>query len=419
GLIYIRHGEPTDRASAHAVGLPLNESWRDKRPDGDLIFHFVAREDVQDYRLVGSIFDIMGFDTAMAVASGAVPATQNMSIRDMVAGNSINLPGGLRDAVQSLLVTRQDLSPIYGRLLSSNLDSRGLISSERQMGETSIQRGTTSDSYTLQFEGDLPDTRWSLLVAGRDSTREVAHLVWAIPGRSLHPIEATQGHVYPVRVRVAVIGANGSAVARVDSTSLFLSHRLLGDGDWLIGRVAMELPTGRYRYRVALQNGDANGVDTPIDTLGVPGPAHFGVSDIVLGARSAHLYWPDATGDTVFFNPVGTFRPDVPLEVYYQVFGLADGERFRTQFRVLRPGGGSIFRGFFHLFGNGAPVSVGFDGTAPGPVVEVHRSIAIDRLTPGTYEFELVVTRGDKTVLRRRAPFRVLPPSQPTRPASP
>lgn len=420
GLIYIRHGEPTERASAHAVGLPLNESWRYKRPDGDLLFHFVAREDVQDYRLVGSLFDILGFDTAMAVAGGAVPATQSLSVSDLIAGNSINLPGGVRGAAQDLLVTRQNLSPIYGRLLSSNLDSRSLIATERQMGETSIERGTTSDSYTLEFDGDLPDARWSLLVAGRDSTREMAHLVYAIPGRSLHPIAATAGEVYPVRVRVAVIGADGGAVARIDSTSLFLSHRVLGDGDWLVGRVAMPLPPGRYRYRVALQNGDADGLTTTIDTISVPRPGAFGVSDIVLGARTAHLYWPDAaTGDTIFFNPVGALHPDVPLEVYYQVFGLAAGEHFRTQFRVQKPGGGGIFRGFFHLFGNGAPVSVGFDEAASGPVAEIHRSISIERLTPGTYQFELVITRADGTVLRRRAPFQVLAPQPPARPASP
>lgn len=413
GLIYIRHGEPTDRASAHTVGLPLNESWRYKRPDGDLIFHFVAREDVQDYRLVGSLFDILGFDTAMAVAGGAVPASQSLSVADMIAGNSLNLPSGVRGAAQDLLVTRRDLSPIYGRLLSSNLESRSLLATERQMGETSIERGTTSDSYTLQFDGDLPDTHWSFLVAGREGTREVAHLVYAIPGQSLHPIAATQGEVYPVRVRVAVIGSDSQAVARIDSTSMFLTHRVLGDGDWLIGRVAMALPAGKYRYRVALQNGDADGLNTPIDTIGVPGPDAFGVSDIVLGARSAHLYWPDvATGDTIFFNPVGALRPDVPLEVYYQVFGLSAGERFQTQFRVLKPGGGGLLHGLFHLFGGGAPVSVGFEAVAGGPVAEVHRSISIDRLTPGMYDFELAITRADGTVLRRRAPFRVLAPAK-------
>ncbi|MGB7211210.1 MAG: hypothetical protein WBC97_01160 [Gemmatimonadales bacterium] len=420
GLIYIRHGEPTDRASAHTVGLPLNESWRYQRPDGDLLFHFVAREDVQDYRLVGSLFDILGFDTAMALAGGAVPASQPLSVADIIAGNASVLPSGVRGVAQDLLVTRRDLSPIYGRLLSSNLDSRSLLAAERQLGETSIQRGTTSDSYTLQFDGDLPDTRWSLLVAGREGDREVAHLVYAIPGKSLHPISATAGEVYPVRVRVAVIGPDSTTVARVDSTSMFLTHRVLGDGDWLIGRVAMELPPGRYRYRVALQNGDVNGLDTPIDTIGVPGPGAFGVSDIVLGARSAHLYWPDAaTGDTVFFNPVGAIRPDVSLEVYYQVFGLASGERFQTQFRVLKPGGGGFLHGLFHLFGGGAPVSVGFEAVASGPVAEVHRSISIDRLTPGAYEFELAITRADGTVLRRRAPFRVLAPEKPVRSASP
>ncbi|HEX6432886.1 MAG TPA: GWxTD domain-containing protein, partial [Gemmatimonadales bacterium] len=55
GVIYIRHGEPSTRATYAAPGLEPNESWRYTRADGDLIFHFIAREDVQDFKLVESL----------------------------------------------------------------------------------------------------------------------------------------------------------------------------------------------------------------------------------------------------------------------------------------------------------------------------------------------------------------------------
>ena len=64
GLIYIRHGEPTDRVSITHPDLPHNQTWKYARPEGDLIFHFVAREDVQDFKLVESVYDILGFDAA-------------------------------------------------------------------------------------------------------------------------------------------------------------------------------------------------------------------------------------------------------------------------------------------------------------------------------------------------------------------
>ncbi len=67
GIIYLRHGEPSSRATYAAPGLEPNESWRYSRPDGDLIFHFMAREDVQDYKLVESLFDVLGFSSALAL----------------------------------------------------------------------------------------------------------------------------------------------------------------------------------------------------------------------------------------------------------------------------------------------------------------------------------------------------------------
>ncbi|MGH7594398.1 MAG: hypothetical protein ACRELE_11190, partial [Gemmatimonadales bacterium] len=55
GVIYIRQGPPDDRATLELPGLPYNESWVYHRTDvGDLLFHFVAREGVTDFRLVES-----------------------------------------------------------------------------------------------------------------------------------------------------------------------------------------------------------------------------------------------------------------------------------------------------------------------------------------------------------------------------
>ena len=100
GLIYIRHGEPAERATLAGESVPLNQSWRYERPEGDLLFHFVAREDVQDYKLVESIYDILGFDAAVALRSGSATPT-------------------LHDRAADLVVSRERLSPIYGRLIAA------------------------------------------------------------------------------------------------------------------------------------------------------------------------------------------------------------------------------------------------------------------------------------------------------------
>ena len=132
-MIYIRHGEPSSRASYAAPGLEPNESWRYSRPDGDLIFHFMAREDVQDFKLVESLFDVLGFSNALALKGE-----------------------GLADAdvdpmAQQLLLSREQLAPIYGRLQSAGRISNARYQDEeRQVGQDSIALGTTTDSYELR-----------------------------------------------------------------------------------------------------------------------------------------------------------------------------------------------------------------------------------------------------------------------------
>src|SRR3954466_7933961 len=118
GIIYIRHGEPSSRATYAAPGLEPNESWRYSRPEGDLIFHFVAREDVQDFKLVESLFDVLGFSQQIALRA------------DNVADNPV---------AEQLIFSREQLSPIYQRLQSAGRIGSGQFQAEeRRMGQSSI-----------------------------------------------------------------------------------------------------------------------------------------------------------------------------------------------------------------------------------------------------------------------------------------
>src|SRR3954466_4321943 len=118
GVIYIRHGEPSSRTTYAAPGLEPNESWRYSRPEGDLIFHFVAREDVQDFKLVESLFDVLGFSQQIALRA------------DNVADNPV---------AEQLIFSREQLSPIYQRLQSAGRIGSGQFQAEeRRMGQSSI-----------------------------------------------------------------------------------------------------------------------------------------------------------------------------------------------------------------------------------------------------------------------------------------
>ena len=387
GLIYIRHGEPTDRASAVGQGLPLNISWRYARPEGDLIFHFVAREDVQDYKLVESIYDILGFDAAVKLHSGvADTATKN--------------------AAASLLQTRERFAPVYGRLIAAGgSGSPGIMDQERRTGRQSIATGTTSDSYILHFVGPLEDVRWRTIAAGRDGDATLVHLIWAVPEKSLHPVPSPRGNVYPVRVRFALVdAATGKVAASIDTTTNFFSAQPIPRGQFLVGRVPVRVPAGRYVGRVSVQEGEAGMVSRP-DTVVVGTPAKFGMSDLVIGSRGTDLHWLRTPEDTVLFDPVGSFRANVPFELFYEVYGITPGTAYRTEIKVTRPRALGPISALFG--GGGSAITVRHEDQAYDTRMPVQSALDISRLKPGIYTLEVTIDLGGQRV-RRRVPFQVV-----------
>jgi GWxTD domain-containing protein len=386
GLIYIRHGEPTDRVSITHPDLPHNQTWKYARPEGDLIFHFVAREDVQDFKLVESVYDIMGFDAAIALRSGlAAP--------------------GLRGQAMNVLQSRQTISPMYGRLMAAGGAAQGVMDRERRVGQQSIATGTTGDSYLLHFSDELTGSKWSVMAAGERDGQGVVHVTWAVPSTALRAVPSSRGVLYPVHLRISLIDlATGQLAATIDSTTMFGAAQPVPRGEWLVGRQELTLPPGRYRWRVALQEGEA-GVLSPPDTLEVATPGQLGLSDIVLGARHTNLTWLRSAEDTVFFNPVGTFRSGGQLELFYEVLGIPAGGAFRTQVRVSRPGG-------IRLFGRGSAISVRQGGESAGPRSAQTVTLDLGRLRPGPYTLEVTVEREGEQV-RRRASFTVVAPASP------
>jgi GWxTD domain-containing protein len=389
GIIYIRHGEPTDRASYQAPGIEPNESWRYARADGDLVFHFIAREDVQDYKLVESIFDVLGFSA---------------SVRLQERGIARN------DTAQQLLISRERLSPIYRRLEGAG-EGAGLSQAqaeERQLGHESIAIGTTTDSYELRFPKDLK-VRSEVLAVGGDGQEHQLQIAYAIAGAGLEPVMVSRGYLYSVRLRFSAMDASGHVVATVDTTRRFVSPAPVPEHEHLVGRVAVTVPTGRLEYRLSIQQGEDAGVVLPTDTVrvGLGNRTSVALSDLVLGSRGTNLTWKQSDQDTVFFNPLRTYRHDDLMELYYEVGGLEPNSNYTTQLEVKRRGGGGGFlRSIFG--GGGKALSLKFTEQAPTPIVRVRRSVQLDRLKPGEYVLQVIVTDAAGHSDRREQPFDVV-----------
>lgn len=387
GIVYVRHGAPDDWVTYAAVGVEANESWRYRRDDGDLLLHFVARQDVQDYRLVESAFDVLGFATTVA-----------MRETDGMLGAYQHLEGMIR--------TREHLDPSYRRLLGAGRGSAaGLMTEERAAGRRGLVVGTTTDSWPVRFDTPIPGSV-RLVALGRDGTGPLVHVSFAIPTTGLVAEPDGEGVAYLVRVRAGGLSVDGVPLATLDTTVRVRQPAPLPDGDYVYGRLPLRVPAGPVLMRAALQT-PRGGFVTPMDTVRVldPGTDRPTLSDLALGTRRIPLVW-EVGADSAWFHPRAAFRSDDPMELLVEVAGVRPLAPYRLEVAVRRPGGGILRR----LFGGGTAVRVTFAGEHPGGVARVHRVLALDRLDPGAYEVEVVLRVDDAPGdVRRSRTFTVIP----------
>jgi GWxTD domain-containing protein len=377
GIIYVRHGNPADRLRPFVFGVMPNESWRYVRAEGDLLFHFSAGYDrdsggdLYDYRLVQSVLDL----------HGAADAPRDQ-----------------------LILSRQSLSPMYSRMLNwGRFGAANESARERNIGRTSIEVGTTTDTYELRFKQRLAAVA-DLIAVGRSTAGSLAHLVFGIaaPGTSARP--AGSGVQYPVRVRLVALGARDSSVATLDTTIAIDLGKPLTRNEYLVGRAQLTLPPGRWRYRVALQQGDSAGVVLPLGSVRVAataGPA-LSLSDIGLGARGRAVAWVTDAADTVLLAPSELFRKGADIEIYYEAAGAMPLRLYRHEISVL-PWNSSPSK-------RRPLVSLSFEEEAPGEVIRSRRTAQLGRVKPGNYVVEVKVTGPDGSVQVRQRDIRLIEP---------
>lgn len=365
GVVYVRHGDPAERLRPFVFGLMPHESWRYSRAEGDLLLHFSAGYDqrgggdLYDYRLVESVLDLRG--------AGEAPRDQ-------------------------LLLSRQSLSPVYGRMLNSGtFGAARSRARERGMGQASIAVGTSTDSYELQFARPLAAVA-DLIAVGSRPGGSLAHLVFAV------------GAAGRTRVRlVALPHGDGTPVAR-DTTVELPTSRSLREGEYLVGRVEMELPAGSWTWRAALAQGDSAGVVLPSDTVRVTGDMGLEVSDLALGTREASARWHPTPADTVLLTPFELFRAGGEVGLYYEAGGAAPEARYRHEIAVYR------MKGDPSVPDRRPVVSLAFEEPAGAATLRSHRTLQLQRLKPGRYLIEVRITGEEGATSTRRRQFQVVKP---------
>lgn len=385
GIIYLRHGEPDARATypSDLRGVQPNLSWLYRRPPGgDLVFHFVARDDASDYKLVESLVDALGFRAAVQ-AAGAPDA-----------------------GVTDLYASREQFGGAYARVARGGALAGNAIADERSAGRHAIRTGTTTDTYRQRFGIPLDIVVSDFVAAGVTTGGQSVHIVFAIPADRLAPEPGGDagGVLYPLHFRLLVSDERDSLVARLDTLRVFSARQVLRSPSFLSGRLSVPLPAGRYRYRLLVDTPDRlAGQLVQRDTLNVPAldGRSVAASDLVVGRVGAGLVWlpraradsGGATVDTVLLNPLDRYPTGSVAELYYELFGLASGVSYHTEVRLERVGGRSVFSRIGGLFGGGRPpVLLEFDATAAGPATRIHRGVSLRGVAPGTYVLSVILS---------------------------
>lgn len=398
GVIYLRHGEPDARATypSDMVRVQPNLSWLYHRRSGDVVYHFVARDDDSDYKLVESLADALGFRAAVQAA-------------------------GHPDAsVIDLYASREQFGGTYARVARGGTLAGTVLAGERSEGRRTINDGTTTDTYAQRFPVPLNVVVHDFVAgagtsaatgpaepagagggdgappaAVADAGGQALHVVFAIPADRLSPEPGQDGVLYPLHFRLLVSDLHDSLVAQLDTVRVFRAHETLHAPSFLSGRLTLPVSPGRYRYRLLVNTADQlTGELVVRDTVAVPaldGRA-FATSDLVLGRAGGGLVWLPPR-DTVLLNPLGRFPENSVAELYYEVYGLAPGASYHTEVRLEHLGGRSLFGKIGGLFGGRRPpVLLEFDAPADGPATRVHRGVSLRGAAPGTYLLTVVLT---------------------------
>ena len=245
-----------------------------------------------------------------------------------------------------------------------------------------MQTAVTHDSYTLLFRQPLHAVIQTFAV-GRPSAGAGRILaVFAADGAMLVPDPARSKpgrFVYPLTIRVSAIDSVTGIAHLTDTTRTYVTPDSLGPGRYLSGGLEVPVPAGHYRVRVVVFQPNAQAGTSVQRALAALDDASPSLSDIVLGAETDGVRWPNG-GDTVTINALGAYRMGGVAPVYYELFGLVPGHEYRTtielrKYREARKTGAGLV----------------FAETADAPTAHVRRSVSLSHLDRGQYMLSVTV----------------------------
>ncbi len=391
GRIFVRHGEPDDRASFAIPGVSPNESWRYRRAGDDLVIHFAARHTPNDFRLIESVLDVS--DVRATLSGTRAPGSP------VTAGGS----------GEQLLRSRAALASLYQQLPAGRPEQiADYFVRERALGRHGIQIATRSDSYAPRYDLDL--NAWgAFAVAGGSGAQPVIQVLFAIPGYAIEPATGAAGVVYPVRVRFVALDSAASVVASVDTVTRIEPGDRIAANRSLVGNVAVPVLPGRLVVHAAVQYGDLGGTAFGVDSLVVAsaGSGELALNDLLIGSRRGRLILPLGDGSRMAISPGGVVRRSDGLELAVEVLGLAPGTEGTLKLYLTPDEVGledsTALR--WRPFPGGWSESKVVRPAGAGPITRWRVTLPLTKLKAGSWKLAVLVTDAEGRMARRESGF--------------
>lgn len=437
GVIYLRHGPPDDVANYSGPEVEQNVSWKYERAGDDpLIFHFMADEDVGDYKLVRSLRDVVITDSRKM--SGQQTLDRNAGSSGRIVGargrldrDDARILASESQALRDLYSSRGNLSPLYDRIATS-LDPLFLQDEESRVAEDVVM-GTHTVTYAPEPTGDpllYPVQAVAFKEPGGGAS---VSFYYALPTTQVTILPRPGGGSevdYRYQLLVSGTGAEESPERQEQEVRIATPSAIPRQkGAMLPGVRSVPVDPGAYQYGLRLtdlNSGRFGVVQGSIDVDDFAGRS-LAMSGVVL----AHTVTAaDGPGPFVRWNrikvlplPSRIFRREQPVYVYYEVYGLdaaGDGSaRYRTTYTLAaRAPDRNVVARFFSavgdLLGGGEEkggVTYAFeraDPTASDPLLEY---VSLDVSDSPAGEYTLTVEVEDTvsgTTVRRSVPLTLV-----------
>jgi GWxTD domain-containing protein len=374
GLVYIRHGEPDLTAEAVRSGTCPNTSWLYRRPEGNLILHFVARQNPNDWRMVETLANVSG-------ENGATTRVRR-------AGAAISCA-----PVDGLLESRAALDPIYGELAST--ESRRNWERELAITTRSREVSTTTDTDPLRFSAPL-NLAWRAygLLGDRPGKGRVLVLT-SVPSSALRPV-SEEPLAYGFQMRL--VARSGARAVELDSLRRLGVHQRPGPGEMVTFTTEVPVEAGAWVVGLALEQERDSSGETLRDSL-VPVPDIAGrtlaISDIVLGDEAGGRAWRAPDGDFPL-SSTGTYVQGEPVPIYYEIAGGGQRGDLETEITFVRDDG------------KGRSV-IRFSEQLDGSVLRVRREVNTAKSKPGRYTLTVKLRTPDNRRAERETSLIVTP----------